>query len=157
MTIAKIIIPLMSISRAKFPPPMPSRTLKKSVIAVPSISDTTHGRTPDRKALTPLYLRKFLRREAIIKIIINDGNRTGTRLSSHGILSPGRLPVPPRRQSFPWNPSEAAKNRALIGSLGYYTPISPFCQPFLSKKKNNFSTRVARAPKKAAPHRTNEH
>ena len=33
-----------------------------------------------------------------------DRDRTGTILSYHGILSPGRLPVPPRRQSFPWNP-----------------------------------------------------
>ena len=35
-----------------------------------------------------------------------DRDRTGTILSYHGILSPGRLPVPPRRQSFPWNPSD---------------------------------------------------
>ena len=27
----------------------------------------------------------------------DDRGRTGTGISSHGILSPGRLPVPPRR------------------------------------------------------------
>ena len=29
-----------------------------------------------------------------------DRNRTGTGITTHGILSPGRLPVPPLRQSY---------------------------------------------------------
>ena len=29
-----------------------------------------------------------------------DRNRTGTGITTHGILSPGRLPVPPLRHSF---------------------------------------------------------
>ena len=30
-----------------------------------------------------------------------DRNRTGTGITTHGILSPGRLPVPPLRQNDP--------------------------------------------------------
>ena len=30
-----------------------------------------------------------------------DRNRTGTGIATHGILSPGRLPVPPRRRMEP--------------------------------------------------------
>lgn len=29
-----------------------------------------------------------------------DRGRTGTGISTHGILSPGRLPIPPRRQKM---------------------------------------------------------
>ena len=29
-----------------------------------------------------------------------DRDRTGTGIATHGILSPGRLPVPPRRHGF---------------------------------------------------------
>ena len=29
-----------------------------------------------------------------------DRNRTGTGIATHGILSPGRLPVPPRRHAY---------------------------------------------------------
>ena len=29
-----------------------------------------------------------------------DRNRTGTGIATHGILSPGRLPVPPLRQTY---------------------------------------------------------
>ena len=29
-----------------------------------------------------------------------DRNRTGTGIATHGILSPGRLPVPPRRRLY---------------------------------------------------------
>ena len=31
-----------------------------------------------------------------------DRNRTGTGITTHGILSPGRLPVPPRRLIYEW-------------------------------------------------------
>ena len=38
-----------------------------------------------------------------ISLIIHaaDRNRTGTGITTHGILSPGRLPVPPLRQNDP--------------------------------------------------------
>ncbi len=34
-----------------------------------------------------------------------DRGRTGTGITTHGILSPGRLPIPPRRHVLPEPPS----------------------------------------------------
>ena len=46
----------------------------------------------------PTSLRGGVRAEH--KINAADRNRTGTGITTHGILSPGRLPVPPLRQIF---------------------------------------------------------
>ena len=48
--------------------------------------------------------------------------RTGTRLTSHGILSPGRLPIPPFRHA------------AFRKGLEYYSTASATCQGFREKK-----------------------
>ena len=56
-----------------------------------------------------------------------DRGRTGTILSYHGILSPGRLPVPPHRRT------------AFLWLLRYYTILSSLCQPFFSFPPQNFS------------------
>ena len=46
----------------------------------------------NNKKPDPLFLR--------IKLFsAGDRNRTGTGIATHGILSPGRLPVPPRRHN----------------------------------------------------------
>ena len=46
------------------------------MIPVARIRPTTQGRTPERNAFTPLYLRKFLRRAEIIRIMIKEGSTT---------------------------------------------------------------------------------
>ena len=47
-------------------------------------------------------------------------DRTGTRSESHGILSPGRLPVPPFRHSC---------DRTSSILLIYYITLCTICQP----------------------------
>ena len=57
-----------------------------------------------------------------------DRDRTGTMLSHHGILSPGRLPVPPHRRHTPSGsrfPSRFARN-----SIPHFCP---FVKPFFEK------------------------
>ena len=38
-----------------------------------------------------------------------DRGRTGTGITTHGILSPGRLPVPPRRRRYKEGPTERSE------------------------------------------------
>ena len=51
-------------------------------------------------------------------------DRTGTILSYHGILSPGRLPVPPHRQNCP-----PGNLRPFSVRIVYYITLCPVCQP----------------------------
>ena len=51
-----------------------------------------------------------------------DRGRTGTILSYHGILSPGRLPVPPHRRI-------TSQDLLTLGQLYYYITLICFCQP----------------------------
>ena len=53
-------------------------------------------------------------------------DRTGTILSYHGILSPGRLPVPPHRQNCP-----PGNLRSSLFALNIIPYLSPFVNPFL--------------------------
>ena len=61
----------------------------------------------DLRVMSPTSYQAALPRDmkldADLTVGAGDRDRTGTILTYHGILSPGRLPVPPRRQSFPWN------------------------------------------------------
>ena len=53
-----------------------------------------------------------------------DRDRTGTILSYHGILSPGRLPIPPHRHTLPWE-------RSILGShIILYHSLSRLSTPF---------------------------
>ena len=51
----------------------PIKLLKNMVIAVEMMRPMTQGRIPPRQALTPLYFRKLLIREAMIRIMMKDG------------------------------------------------------------------------------------
>ena len=46
--------------------------------------------------------KKTQKKNRITTILFTAGdrNRTGTGIATHGILSPGRLPVPPRRRLY---------------------------------------------------------
>ena len=60
-----------------------------------------------------------------------DRSRTGTILSYHGILSPGRLPIPPHRQIL---------HRMLCaGDLHIISQVFSFVNRFFKNKLNNFS------------------
>ena len=50
---------------------------------------------------TSLYKTETLYQEIIKMKNAADRNRTGTGITTHGILSPGRLPVPPLRHMEP--------------------------------------------------------
>ena len=54
----------------------------------------------DLRVMSPTSYRTALLRD-IGSLGAGDRDRTGTMLSHHGILSPGRLPVPPHRQVTP--------------------------------------------------------
>ncbi len=71
-----------------------------------------------------------------------DRNRTGTGITTHGILSPGRLPVPPLRHIlFSYIPiaeirriraSTVALSRYLNGCEGGFEPPKASCQQIYS-------------------------
>ena len=52
-----------------------------------------HKLVKQKKKLQTQMLSKL----TAIHITAGDRDRTGTGITTHGILSPGRLPVPPRR------------------------------------------------------------
>ena len=52
----------------------------------------------DLRVMSPTSYQAALLRD-IKKYGAGNGNRTRTMLSHHGILSPGRLPIPPHRRS----------------------------------------------------------
>ena len=82
----------------------------------------------DLRVMSPTsYQAALLRDIKFSPVGAGDRGRTGTILSYHGILSPGRLPVPPHRQ-------------ALLGflcflsvSVSYYTIFICLCQPIYEK------------------------
>ena len=73
----------------------------------------------DLRVMSPTSYQAALLRDILSLGGAGDRDRTGTILSYHGILSPGRLPVPPhRRLQFP------------VGYFMYYTTQFLACQPF---------------------------
>ena len=79
----------------------------KSSLSVGAYSQSTHGMIPVFAGCTALY--NFLKKQKMLQSLCLQGfeapyttaadrNRTGTGITTHGILSPGRLPVPPLRQ-----------------------------------------------------------
>ena len=58
-----------------------------------------------------------------------DRSRTGTILSYHGILSPGRLPIPPHRQNFKLLPRLYCPDDFVI--IPYHLAfVNSFCKYF---------------------------
>ena len=56
----------------------------------------------DLRVMSPTSYQAALLRDILFRSLgAGDRDRTGTMLSHHGILSPGRLPVPPHRQVTP--------------------------------------------------------
>ena len=49
------------------------------------------------KVTLKLHKKELYLYSSSLKSHAGDRNRTGTGIATHGILSPGRLPVPPRR------------------------------------------------------------
>ena len=68
---------------------MPARNIKTQKWFTGPFFGTMQHAMQHKIEKTP-YLRGFFHAA--------DRNRTGTGIATHGILSPGRLPVPPRRQ-----------------------------------------------------------
>ena len=73
----------------------------------------------DLRVMSPTSYQAALLRD-IKKIGAGNGNRTRTMLSHHGILSPGRLPIPPLR-------------RFGFSTPIHYTTLFFFCQYILRK------------------------
>ena len=73
----------------------------------------------DLRVMSPTsYQAALLRDINFYRCGAGDRGRTGTILTYHGILSPGRLPVPPhRRLQFP------------VGYFVYYITLFSACQP----------------------------
>ena len=94
----------------------------------------------DLRVMSPTSYQAALPRD--IKFGAGDRSRTGTILSYHGILSPGRLPIPPHRHTL--TTARGYPDRL----LQYYTLNRWLCQPFFEKRKNIFSTRF-RHPQKS--------
>ena len=62
----------------------------------------------ERAYIVTQSIKKLKKEEKLYKINVSliynhaaDRNRTGTGITTHGILSPGRLPVPPLRHMEP--------------------------------------------------------
>ena len=108
----------------------------KSSLSVGAYSQSTHGMIPVFAGCTALY--NFLKKQKMLQSLCLQGfeapyttaadrNRTGTGITTHGILSPGRLPVPPLRQvcfgfsctnGWRWiRTTEACRNRFTVCPL----------------------------------------
>ncbi len=104
----------------------------------------------DLRVMSPTSYQAALLRDMMFLSLdgAGDRDRTGTILTYHGILSPGRLPVPPHRQG-----STERLLRSCIGShcllyhihLGLSTPflyfpkkIKLFCHFFKNQRKSKF-------------------
>ena len=61
--------------------------------AVARIIATTHGRTPDKKALTGAYFIRFFNADAIKRIIKNDGNTTPSVATNEPRIPPCVEPI----------------------------------------------------------------
>ena len=61
--------------------------------AVARIIATTHGRTPDKKALTGAYFIRFFSADAIKRIIKNDGNTTPSVATNEPRIPPCVEPI----------------------------------------------------------------
>ena len=61
--------------------------------AVARIIATTHGRTPDKKALTGAYFIRFFSADAIKRIIKNDGNTTPSVATNEPRIPPSVEPI----------------------------------------------------------------
>jgi hypothetical protein len=102
----------------------------------------------------PLHVFDYL----VLPQSAGDRNRTGTGITTHGILSPGRLPVPPRRrimdgggfeppkhsaadlQSVPFGHSGIRPHRHyLTGQFDIIAYVHVLCKCFFKKK---FSKKV---------------
>ena len=85
---------------------------------------------PDLRVMSPTSYQAALPRDITTDGGAGDRSRTGTILSYHGILSPGRLPIPPHRQ--------------LIISVRayYYITLYATCQPLISTFLKIFSTNL---------------
>ena len=83
----------------------------------------------DLRVMSPTsYQAALLRDIEFFPLGAGDRGRTGTILSYHGILSPGRLPVPPHRRSS----MAFSKDSYIIAS------VFSFVNPFFEKSKNSF-------------------
>ena len=82
----------------------------------------------DLRVMSPTSYQAALLRD-IRKIGAGNGNRTRTMLSHHGILSPGRLPIPPLRRISAW---------AFGLTPPYYIICFLFCQAFFEKRLNKY-------------------
>ena len=99
----------------------------------------------------PLHVFDYL----VLPQSAGDRNRTGTGITTHGILSPGRLPVPPRRrimdgggfeppkhsaadlQSVPFGHSGIRPHRHyLTGQFDIIAYVQVLCKCFFQKKSN---------------------
>ena len=82
----------------------------------------------DLRVMSPTSYQAALLRDILSLGGAGDRDRTGTILSYHGILSPGRLPVPPHRHT--------AVGACSSRLLSYYSTVTSPCQAnfyFLSK------------------------
>ena len=90
----------------------------------------------DLRVMSPTsYQAALLRDIEFFPLGAGDRGRTGTILSYHGILSPGRLPVPPHRRS-----SMAFSRTCILYHLFLYlsTPFSKIFEIlFLIRKKSS--------------------
>ena len=107
-----------------FPQPTQKGHLVVSFALVAEVGFEPH----DLRVMSPTsYQAALLRDIKFYRCGAGDRGRTGTILSYHGILSPGRLPVPPHRRT------------AFCRLLRYYIILYCLCQPFFSFPTQNFS------------------
>ena len=81
----------------------------------------------DLRVMSPTsYQAALLRDIKFLPCGAGDRGRTGTILSYHGILSPGRLPIPPHRHFYLWERSSLGSHSLLYHS--YMHLSTPFCK-----------------------------
>ena len=81
----------------------------------------------DLRVMSPTSYQAALLRDIYFPIHrgAGDRGRTGTILSYHGILSPGRLPVPPHRHSVRGRPTSSIRLQKI-----FYHIFFPLSTPF---------------------------
>ena len=82
---------------------------------------------PDLRVMSPTSYQAALPRDILFYHMCGAGDRsrTGTILSYHGILSPGRLPIPPHRHSWTTVMDSRIGSQKLLYH-NYYPLSTPF-------------------------------
>ena len=84
----------------------------------------------DLRVMSPTSYQAALLRDILLENGAGNRGRTGTILTYHGILSPGRLPIPPFRQTVRLSLCDTPFSQVPLQYTTFYVPCQPVFKNF---------------------------